>query len=132
MPISPEHITANQDALMALVGTFADADEYRLYDEDPTETGVELSATGGYAPVAEASVTWAVVSGEPAVGATATFTASGAWAEVPQWWGLHDADDALRAYGPLEGDEAERSVEAAGSVPLELRAYFDTTDEVLD
>ena len=132
MPISPEHITANQDALLALVGTFPSDGEYRLYDEDPTATGVELSATGGYAPEPASGVSWAVVSGEPAVAAEATFTASGAWAEVPQWWGLHDADDALRAYGPIEGDESERSVEAAGSVPLELRAYFDTTDEVLD
>ena len=129
MPIPPEHLEANQDALLAIVGTFPADGEYRLYTEDPTETGVELTATGGYAPVSAASVSWAAVSGQPAVSATATFTASGAWAEVAEWWGLHDADDALRAYGPLD---EPADVEAAGSVPLELLGYFDSEDEVLD
>lgn len=121
MPYAPEHITAQQDGLMAEVGTWPADGTYRLYTGDPTQDGVELTVEAGYVHLAGSAATWAVDAGEPSITATLAYTATAAWSDVADFWGLHDSDGALRFYEALP---EPFDVEAAGSASTTITIFY--------
>lgn len=129
MPYATEHVEAQQDGLLAEVGTWPADGEYRLYNGDPTDGGVELVEENGYAHVSAASVTWAAVASEGAIEADFAWTATDAWDEVGEFWGFHDSDGSLRFYEELVNGAVRADAAGAVTATFKLTYAFDFAEE---
>ena len=121
MAWQPLDVEAQQDGLLAEVGTFDPTWEYVLFDDDPAEGGMELASGGGYVAQSAAGVSWAVEVGEPAVTADVDFTHSGGgWSGVAQWWGLRRPDASVPFAEPLSELVDVNDETPAGTVTVSL------------
>lgn len=115
----------------ALKGTSAAAShQLALFDEDPSNGGVEISG-GGYARVTVTNngTNWPAASNGAKTGAVQTFpTSTGAWSTTAKWWCLIDAADGTTRWDarPLS---AEVSVTAA-DVVVKVQPIIDYEDVI--
>lgn len=101
-----------------------------LFDEDPSNGGVEVSG-GGYARVTVTNdvTNWPAASGGAKTGAEQAFPVStGAWDRTAKWWCLIDAADGTTRWDARPLD-VEVSVTGAGVV-VKVRPVIDYEDVI--
>lgn len=66
------------------------SDTLHLFTGDPNQGGVELAATGGYAPITITNNggNWPAAANGEKVGAVQTYTSTGAWSDLATHWAL--------------------------------------------
>lgn len=87
-------------ALDAVIASWPTTATYRLFTGDPTLGGVELAATGGYAPATFSPSDW-TTSGVSSTATISFGTSTAAYADTATYWALVDTSGAIVYYDDL-------------------------------
>lgn len=121
-------VTYQDAALDAIIASWpATGAVYRIFDADPTTTGVELPSDGGYAPVAFTRSAWAAAdAGLASTTDPVTLgTSTDGYGAVGTHWAITDSGGLL-VYSAELDDELEVS-EADTLVQFTPSIFFDNT-----
>lgn len=128
-------VTYQDAALDAVVASWPSSGAtYRLFASDPTlattPADVELTATGGYAPVAFSPSGWAAASGgSKTVTTPVSFgTSTGAYSDTAPYWGIVDGSGLLVYSDDLPNDQLVSVGGTGTAVTIAPAIYFQAAD----